>query len=343
MGELDNYHYSMENIEKYDALFNYIITARGGGKTFSMKKRMIDRFLEDGSRFVYVRRRPVEIENRKMKDFWYKPQSYGIYPELKLSYDTGEFLLGDKSMGTAVGLSTSHNLRSVDFRNVTDIYFEEFVLKREPKVDYLNDEVDKFLELYSTVAREEDVKAWFLGNRLHDFNPYFLYFDLIPPKIGNIKKWGEHAIEVWQGAKFVEEKIGSRFGKIISGTKYESYAVKNDTLTDNVNFISSIPKAARIIMQILHYDKIYNAYYDYSKDSMYVGQGNGWMSGVLAVCTNEVDETSKILGIRDARSTRELAMLKYINRLKQNRIYYTSTKVQEVCREINKLAYFGRG
>ena len=37
-------------------LFNFIVGARGGGKTYGTKQLGIDNFLRDGSQWAYVRR-----------------------------------------------------------------------------------------------------------------------------------------------------------------------------------------------------------------------------------------------------------------------------------------------
>lgn len=46
----------------YNALFNFIIGARGVGKSYGAKKLAIQNFLKKGKQFVYVRRYKEELK-----------------------------------------------------------------------------------------------------------------------------------------------------------------------------------------------------------------------------------------------------------------------------------------
>lgn len=106
----------------------------------------------------------------------------------------------------------------------------------DDKHKYLKDEVFKFLELYSTIARDKDIPVYFIGNNIQLYNPYFIYFDLKPPATG-IKKWHDMAVEIWQNEDLEIEKSKSRFGKIISHTAYGDYSIKNNSFQTNTNLI----------------------------------------------------------------------------------------------------------
>lgn len=336
-------YYDFAELEKKDALYNYIVTPRGAGKTFSMKNRMVEKFVNEGKRFVYIRRRDVELTNKKMTEFFVKFQNEGFQTGHELKCEGGTFYCDGKVMGWGVALSTSHNERSVDFINISDIYFEEFIIKRGSNLDYLEDEVTKFLDLYSTIARNSVVKAWFLGNRFHDFNPYFMYFDLIPPKGNGIKKFKDHAIEFWARKEFIEEKKKTRFGQLIDGTPYGAYAMENIALEESDNFISPMSKRAQPIMVIWSGGKWYNVFKDYMTGKVYVSDTRKISKNVkvLEITDNEKMESNKIIGVRDARMSNNMMFTAYRRAITKNMIYYTSPMAKEGCRVINKKIYFG--
>ena len=49
----------------YNALFNFIVGARGTGKTYGFKQWAIKDFLKTGAQFVYVRRYKQEMKDIK--------------------------------------------------------------------------------------------------------------------------------------------------------------------------------------------------------------------------------------------------------------------------------------
>ena len=61
-------YWDIKRALSYNCLFNFIIGARGVGKTYGCKEFVIKRFLREGEQFVYVRRYKDEL--KKMKRFF---------------------------------------------------------------------------------------------------------------------------------------------------------------------------------------------------------------------------------------------------------------------------------
>ena len=55
-------YYNYNKIRSYNALFNFIIANRGGGKSYGAKEMVIKNFLKRCEQFVYVRRYKAEIK-----------------------------------------------------------------------------------------------------------------------------------------------------------------------------------------------------------------------------------------------------------------------------------------
>ena len=327
--------YHIKDIESKGKLFNFITSVRSCGKTIDIKRRMVERFIEHEERFVYVRRRSTEIKSDKMREFFHKMQSeVGYYQEHDLTFEKDIFYCNEKVMGYATALSTSVNERSVDFVNVKDIYFEEYVLKEDGVHKYLEDEVFTFLELYSTIAREEDVRVWFIGNKITEFNPYFLYFDIRPPEVG-IKVWKDFAVETWKKPDFIEHKKKSRFGKLIDGTSYSDYAVENEGYINNMDFKRPLPKRSVPYFRILNNSKIFTCYM--------------CLDGTLEICerddkkgdiitTQSNDFSPDTINISYFKSTNVGQI--YILKLRKNKVFYDNSKSEEVKRIFDKKMYF---
>ena len=56
--------YSYDRIRSYNAIWNFIISNRGGGKTYGFKMMGIKNFLKNGKQFIYVRRYKTELTDK---------------------------------------------------------------------------------------------------------------------------------------------------------------------------------------------------------------------------------------------------------------------------------------
>lgn len=219
-------------------LFNFIIGARGVGKTYGMKKFLINKYLRSGKTFIYLRR--YNSEFKKIKRFFTDIQAE--FPENTLKV-TNNFLVDNMVCGGYMALSTAKNDKSVPFSDVGGILFDEFVLDKGP-TRYLPNEVSCFLDAYSTISRSRDIPVYFLSNALTEYNPYFLYFNIEPPKEG-IKLYGDILVENIKAPEYVDFMHETRFGKLIKGTDYGDYAISNEYLHDDTNFIQK--KSGKLI------------------------------------------------------------------------------------------------
>lgn len=246
----DGLHYCSAEIRKRKKLFNFILSMRKGGKTFDLKVNAVmnHREKKTARNFVYVRRQSVDIESNKMLEFFNKMQQEGYYTGDEFDFRNGRFYRNKELMGYAVSLSSSKASRSVDFTDVGEIYFEEFVLLEDDNHRYLKNEVTDFLELYSTIDRYDyDIPVYFLGNTIQLYNPYFIYFDVIPPKGYGIKTFGDIAVEIWDGSKLVEKLNQRRFNKMIRNTDYYDYSVESQSFETLDKRIKKPPRGAQPI------------------------------------------------------------------------------------------------
>ena len=166
----------------------------------------------------------------------------------------------EKFVGYAMTLSTAQDLKSSNFSNVKYIIFDEFIIEEGQKKTYLKNEVFVFLNLIETIARLRDVRVFLLGNPANIYtNPYFLYFDLKLPFNNDIKifKDGLILLQYMKNEKYREFKKTTKFGKLISGTSYEDYAINNKMINDNKYFIEKKKGTSKFSFAFIYNNETY--------------------------------------------------------------------------------------
>lgn len=266
-------YYNFNRIRSYDALFNFILSGRGFGKTYNAKKMVIKNFLKKSEQFIYCRRYKTEFQDIKLffDDISKEEEFKGVEFEVKGK----TFLINKKVCGYAIPLSVSQTKKSTAYPLVSTIIFDEFIIDKS-HIRYLTNEVEVFLDLYETVARSrENVRAYFLANKVTLINPYFKYFNCIPRKENrfSVFKNGEIVVEQFDSQSFVEMKKKTRFGQLISGTKYGDYSIDNKSLRDSNTFIEkNKPKGSLFLFSIKYNNEELGFWVSYENGICYVNK-----------------------------------------------------------------------
>lgn len=226
-------YYNVEDALSYNALFTFVIGGRGCGKSYSAKRRVIKKFLKKGSQFVYLRRYKTEF--KKIKNFF--NDIAHEFPDHTFKASANGLFIDGKIAGYPITLSTQIIEKSTPYPDVEDILFEEFLIDPASPYHYLRSEVETFLETYSTIARDRDVRCLFLANNVSMYNPYFMYFGL-HLKGDEVKcRKGDLILLKVSSEEYANHMLQTRFGKIIKGTSYGQYAIGNVALRDSEEFI----------------------------------------------------------------------------------------------------------
>lgn len=230
-------------------MLNFIISGRGNGKTFDYKRMGLDNATET----MWVRRYEndlPEVQESFMTDLYRE----GYYQEDSITIKSNVLMMNGAPKIRYVGLSTSNKKKSVSYANVDCIVFDEFIETKKGR-NYLQNEVEMFLDLIETVNRlridRPEVRVYLLANKVTFVNPYFTYFN-IKPFTGRFKKYknGLIVVENYSNDEFVKLKKASRFGQLIEGTKYGSYAIDNENFRDTNDFIAKKPENAQLLCNI---------------------------------------------------------------------------------------------
>lgn len=261
-------YYNPQRILSFNRLFNFVVGNRGSGKTYSAKKLAINKFLKKKKKFIYLRRYKTEFDDfgNFFADIMHE------FPDVEFEVKGKRVYINGELAGYGVPLSTALTKKSVSYHDVELIIFDEFVIDSKV-IHYLNNEVGHFLEFYETVARMRDnVVVLFLSNAVSVVNPYFLYWNMKPRSERRFTKYGHMIIEFVKNEEFIEAKYKTRFGQIIKGTTYGNYAVENEYLKDNMNFVEPKTGTSRFEFSVEFNGKEYGFWNDYKEGFVFVSE-----------------------------------------------------------------------
>lgn len=177
---------------------NMIIGARGLGKTYGVRKWMIEDYLKNGYCFVEVTRFREE-NNDVAANYFDRITEDNIFPdyEFRVRNKVAEIRrTGDKEWKTCgyfIPLSLQQQKKKSTYVNVRNICMDEIIIDPDDRYHhYLKNEYEQLAKLVDTVTREraDDTKLrkpriFLLGNACDAFNPYFQHYDVpLEPDFG---------------------------------------------------------------------------------------------------------------------------------------------------------------
>lgn len=319
--------YSPHELLSYNCLFHFVVGNRGAGKTYSAKKWAIKSFLKTGAQFIYLRRYKTEFAD--FKNFFADISQE--FPDVEFEVKGKNLYINGQLAGYGVSLSTALTKKSVSYHLVDKIIFDEFVIDSKV-IHYLSNEVTSFLEFYETVARMRDnVRVLFLSNAVSVVNPYFLYWNMRPKANKRFSKYGHMIIEFVKNQEFIDAKYQTRFGQIIRGTDYGNYAVENEFLKDNANFVEKKSGTARYEFRVHYNGRDYGFWNDYKQGLVYVSEDIDPSKEMQYVLTDS-DHKPNMLLVKRASQTYHMDIA--IKAYEAGCMRFESMQIKNQCLEI---------
>lgn len=173
--------YSLDNILKHVVQYYMIFGERSNGKSYAVDKYIIDKFFEDGKQFAFVKRFEEDIKSKYMSEVFNPFNEYILEKyNHRLKFYRGQWLLYEdgtegkisecKVFGYAFSLANVNRTKATSYPDIDTILFEEFM---SIDCSYLNDELNLFLNLISTIVRyRHNVKVFMLANAISKYSPY---------------------------------------------------------------------------------------------------------------------------------------------------------------------------
>lgn len=325
-------YYNAGELLSKNRLMNFIIGNRGGGKSYHWKVRCIKEFLKEGREFIWIRRYNTELENMSK---WFNDIAHEFEGH-KLEASKKYIKVDGKIAGYVGALSTSQRLKSNPYPNVDKIVFDEFLIDKG-SLRYINGEVELMLELIETIFRMRDGnnRVVFIANAISIVNPYFTYFKIKPDLSQRFSLWEDIAIELYTNEEYIAKKKATRFGRLISNTKYGDYAIENKFLRDNYSFVQDRPKKGLVYANTVVYNGMrYGVWLNNEGEgSLYVDQIiEKDCQRVLTINMEDIDETGKY--------KKHEGMAGYIHQIKyyfnDGKIYFDSIDTKKYFYEVIK-------
>lgn len=339
----DSLYWDIKRTKSYNCLFNFIVGMRGVGKTYGALKDSVQNFIDKDaigvtSQFLYVRRLKSELEkltimrggrlfNAVSKEF----EGHELKAESNVLSCDG------KVMGYAQPLSTASILKSDAFPYVDTIIFDEFIIDNSGTYHYLKDEVQKFLDLYETVARGRDVRVFFLSNAVSVTNPYFDFWHLDRPYNSDIQRFGKSKdilVEFTKNPELADLKKRTRFGQIIAGSEYSDYAYDNKWLMDNTDFIERKTQRSEYSLTLRYKDTWLGIWFDPVQWIYYVSLDVDLQFGKVYSATTDDHKPNVLL----MKSAKQMPWMKNLMQAYQcGAVRYESMKLKNWFRDIMRM------
>ena len=240
------FEYTYKRIKAMHRLINFIIGARGCGKTFGFKEDAVEDFLKDGSQFIYMRRYEKELMDAKARELFFPLDLRRKYAEHELIYRNGYYMIDGKPAGFPFPLSTSNQMKSIEYDNVKNVCFDEFIIKGGS--GYLPNETFLFNEALVTIGRLRDPQFFLMSNNISWQNPYFTKYRIPRPEPGKeITLSKLYTLCLPKNEKYLQKVEDSPVGKFLKAMdpEYFDYAFNNNTEDENEDFIKERPKGTR--------------------------------------------------------------------------------------------------
>lgn len=310
-------YYNYSKLDSFNATFNFVVGARGLGKTWGAKRKVIAKGIKTGEQFIYVRRYKNELATAARtfvadiaNEF---PDHHFRMNGSLFQFATAESFEEKKdrkwiTIGFFIALSTSQMQKSVAFPNVKTIIYDEFIIERGA-LHYLPDEVTIFTNFYSTVDRYQDkTRVYFLANSVSIMNPYFIDYDIVPnPDKEFVGKSDGFIMAHFPNADdFTSEVYETRFGKFIKDSDYSQYAVGN-TFSDNNDAMLAIkdPKA-RYQFTLECHNGSFSVWYNMFENEYFVQSKLPKVEEIFTLLPEKMDTHKRLMTFSD----RPLSMLR---------------------------------
>lgn len=179
-------YYDITNLLSTNAQYMILLGQRANGKSYQVKKTLIENAYAGNGKFVYIRRWDREVKASIAANYFddcpietitngkYN-RAYARQGNIYLINDNNENALEDKMhVGHYISLNRAVNVKSNVFNDVKWAVFEEFITDDA----YLYLEPEKLMQVISTYFRDNDGHVFLVGNTITRVCPYFSYWCL---------------------------------------------------------------------------------------------------------------------------------------------------------------------
>lgn len=289
-------YYKYGPILSRNAAINIVIGPRGDGKTYGAKEHAIKKAIEKGEEFILLRRYKTELNTRTSFFTDIAANMLSRYPGHEFRVNGLEAQMKrpgkDKweTIGYFVALSNSQQKKSVSYKKVTTIIFDEFIIDKGA-LHYLPNEVKALLDFYNTVDRWEDrVRVFMISNTVSIMNPYFIQWDIKPHKNAEwiVKGDGFVCVHLIRDHEFAQQVRETRVGKFIENTDYAEYAIGGVFLDNHQELVAKKSSDAKYYATIESETGIFAWWIDRITGMHYVTEKRPKQEWIWTMCADKM-------------------------------------------------------
>lgn len=303
--------YNWDKISSFNGTYNFVVGARGVGKTYGWKKKVIRNAIRKGEEFMYVRRYKDELKISKETFFadliaknefpdW-DFRAYGATAQMAPASTRDQKKRPWKIVGHFIALSTAQSIKSVAYPLVTNIGFDEFIIEKGT-THYIANEAHAFNNLYSTVDRNQDkTKVFFMANSVSIMNPYFLEYGIKREQGKEFMTMHDGFIVVHfvEAAEFTQQVYRTKFGKFIQGTEFGDFAAGNEFADDHDALLEIKGASARYTYTLETSSGIFSVWIDWMQGKYYVQEKRPKQEIMFTMLPDKMDEGKTLVGYSD--------------------------------------------
>ena len=134
--------------------------------------------------------------------------------------------------------------------------------------------------------------------------------------------------------EYREAKRHTRFGKLVSGTSYEDYAINNKQLNDDVRFLEKKQGTAKFYFSFIYNNDTFGVWFDYTLGKIYVSNDFIKNSPFTFACTLKDHSTNTLL----LSSVKKYNCWKvFIEQFRQGNVRFENSKIKFVVQDLIKV------
>ena len=180
-----NQYYDISGIDALDAVYNLIYGKRSNGKTYSVCRKIVDGYLDEGLPSALIRRLDEMIKPKNISEL-FNPHLDYIFDKTEGKYNAIEYranafylccyqdavlILRDKKpFCRTYAINTAETTKGQDAGEVKYVFFDEFITRQF----YLTNEFVLYQNLLSSIIRDRaTAKIYMVANTVSKYCPYF--------------------------------------------------------------------------------------------------------------------------------------------------------------------------
>ena len=251
-------YYDISEMLKTNAEYMMLLGQRSNGKSYQVKKTVLEDFYFNETKFIYLRRWKADIKQKEVSTYIndipiakYTNREYNSVRAMKgfiyLCKIEDGLIVEKREMGRYCALNEYERYKSQVFMNYKNIVYEEFITDSI----YLNDEPKLLQQFVSTVARLDKIRVFLIGNTLTRVCPYFHEWCL-----ENVLKQKQGTIEIYKYhmEDNVEVKIAVEY---CANTNNKNTMFFGQAAKQNVTGEWDVKEVPKLPRQLYEYEKIY--------------------------------------------------------------------------------------